>query len=280
MENFDQAEKSEKIISETVGETTQSIPTTSPEQKLQSHPFVQSLTAGSLVGLLSYWIAPVLFNLNTSGKADEIAALLIAVSVTILSTISNAKKLCKIDKEQIAERKFNVAKGAIGGGLAGGGLVKLLVAADLLATGGIISGSVLVGTSGALLYNRITKKKYCPHCGKRGKCTQRVCRFCLKLFFPESTKLDCIATPKLTWYALSSYLQTGYDLNYIASSLLLQEHVLEWTTFGANQSNVVLDCNKFKIWAQKNDDKIIDANDKVRQMSKQEIADYLDNNNL
>lgn len=278
MEPNDKNEIAKKIIKESFSNIK-----TTPDQPGNKPSIVQSAILGTVAGLFSYWIGPVLLNVDTRGHNDEIAALLLAISITLLSTISNARKLCDNEKERVSVRRFNILKGGVLGGVGGIGLGQLAAISAIAGLGPLAIGGVAVGAGGALVYNKLSKKKYCPHldCKAKGNCTQRVCRKCNRLFWPITTSFDCITTPNPDWYTLASHLQTGYGLSYIDSCLLLQEYSIHWIETGASTFNVSIDCQKFSDWAKQNKKIIIDFKGKaMKTMTYDERKFYLDRNNL
>jgi hypothetical protein len=264
----------------------QSIRTTPPEIPRKVDAITRTASVGLLAGLVDYVAGPAIFHTDRAGQNDEVSALLIIVGGMFLANIQNIRALCATEPENIAKSRWNLVTGGAGGAVTFAGLAKLVTVAALsgwTGVGALAAGGLIVGVGGSAVYNRISRKKYCPHidCGAKGNCKQRVCRRCLRLFWPKDQKLDCSATQFLDWYSVASYLQTSFMLSYMDAVKLLEKYFGEWFVEKTEGKSVVVDCSRFVSWIDKN--KPVIANYKgagKESMTKEQIREYLQREEL
>src|SRR5439155_4662912 len=106
-----------------------------------------------------------------------------------------------------------------------------------------------LGVGGTAVANRLRKRKHCPHkgCEAEGDCSQRVCRSCMRLFFPDERGIDCSRRVNLDWYAIASYLDEQ-KLSYVDAEVLVREHMKDWTLYTGTDKSVFIDCASFLGW--------------------------------
>jgi hypothetical protein len=235
---------------------------------------------GVLGGMANYLVLHSIPHALTSGNKDEISALLTMVAAAFIGSMHRSfAQLCFREKNA-RDREKNIYGGAGGGVLFGLGIVAALpvvgiATVPILIASGIVLGVGGIGAVSGAAFNRILKRKWCPHCGHKGKCDQIVCRNCKRIFYPVEISLDC-QKKYLSGAEVASILQ-GRGLSYLDVEILVQKHFSDWER--SNTSKIVLvDCKSFRSWLNDNEDKIIEnfIDSGLRNKSKWEIALNLD----
>lgn len=203
----------------------------------------------SLLILLSVSLAAVVGNeiaenvLGDIGYLDEIVALLFANTGGQLAYAS-MRRLCE-KKPRLTSGIWSVASGGVTLGL---GLAALTAAPLIsLLDGGIIALSILIPTGVKLIANSRGGRKTCPHpnCASSEDCDHRVCRSCLRIFYPAEPP-DCKTKFHLDWYGVASFLDLQ-KLNYIeAMNFVMKDWELPISKSG------LVDCESFVPWMRKN----------------------------
>ena len=233
-------------------------------------------TVGLLAGAVDYLAGPILFGVDRAGNKDETSAVFAIAAGALIASIKDIRQLCSDDPEKIQDNQLNAVK-AGAGGIFGGLTLTALTPQILLSLvdGGIVLGCTLaaVGFSAYRTYTK--KKKYCKHedCKTKGKCSQRVCRGCKRLFHPGETWLDC-KTLFVDWFAIASFFD-AQGLSYLDTEVLVEKHINDWK-IDRQGDKVVVDCESFLNWVKNNKQNINSfkgLGDK--QLGSQSIDSYL-----
>lgn len=237
---------------------------------------IRGSTFGLLSGGLGYLVPPEIFNIVRTGSADEIATTLAMVSGFLFGSLSSAESLCNESQEAIDTRKLDYAK-VIGGGAAHGGFWAALTKASLFSfvDCGIIAGSLAVALTYAYYRNRSIKPKYCKKCEKKGNCSQRICRFCGRIFFPKKVTLKCDSR-HLGWYEIASFFDQQ-EMNIIETMKLTSKYINEWGPITTTNGQIKVNCKKFFNWIDNNEDVLPHYMGKVKGIESDRYAiQYLD----
>lgn len=214
------------------------------------------LGAGAAGGGIVYCTLPELLSASRVGSADEIAAGLAAVATILFGSLTAVRHLCGEPPERQRQKTVNELSGAAGGAVAGGTFASLTAAALWsVLDGGILVASTVIGYVGAKAYNVATEVKHCPYpdCETKGQCSQRVCRRCLRIFYPEEGSLD--SKLLVNWLELASYLQKQ-GLNYYESQALVKDHFKNWQLVG--KTHQCFEGPSLKTWLEKNVSSVAD----------------------
>lgn len=241
------------------------------------------LATGAATGAaLGYWLLPDLAQVSRAGAVDEVTAVLTTAAGLLFGSLNKVGQLCGDELARKAEREWNLGKGAAGGFLAGAGLTQLNGAAFLMPLdGGITLAATALGAMGASWYNRARRKKYCPYCGRRQSCEHRVCRSCLRVFFPVEVSRDCDTRVYLDWPLVLSFLQLN-GLNYFQAEEFVIRHFDEWEINGGvgpkiTDRGLVVPCKAFWNWIDRHPSALLDYDDKqLPGLGSQEAAERLD----
>lgn len=180
------------------------------------------------IGTAFYVLVPEIAGTGYSGYSDEVGSALAGISGAVLATLRKVPALCASDWSARKEGKKNTMKGAAGGLTLGVGISQATASALMSPVDlGLIYLSTAVGMLFAHALNRVPALKECPFCAHLGRCSQRVCRSCYKLFYPSTELLDEHQTPIASWYRAASYLQS-LGLTYLDAECLAVSYGREW----------------------------------------------------
>jgi hypothetical protein len=230
------------------------------------------------VGGAFYFFLPELVGYGHTGSADEASALLAALSAAFFGSIRMVRTLCQGAKETTEETALNIAKGAVGGATLGLSIAAVTVAAlASVIDGGIILGTTLAGGAGAQIASKVRKVKRCPHCDEKGKCSQRICRHCYCIFYPDDKPVDCSQITALDWYQTASILQKQH-LTFLDAEVLASKHAQDWGLIQGSRVFLVR-CGDFMTWLREHVVEVAAARDSGAQQFRDDrdaIQCYLD----
>lgn len=261
-----------------------------PERPAQGSEMVTRSAVFAIgAGLLDYLASRQIGSLDRSGIRDEISVLLAAVAGAFIGRLRDARSLCATEPAKRTQAKFNVAAAGAGGAVGGASIAAIIPAATVTGLGFpivsalaaiVLGGAVLAGGATAI-YHILTKGKYCPHCGARGNCNQRVCRSCKRLFFPEAVEIDCSKNLFLDWYTIASYFD-AQKLSYLDAEALVKENLGKWKLYPDDEGHsVFIDCERFKEWVSENKSVIASFKGRgLKDLSNAQAEDYLDSKRL
>lgn len=210
---------------------------------------------GLTAAVVDYFFLTDILGANRSLHWDEVSAIFALVAGVLFGSIQRAPYLCHADVPKKV-RRWRIWGAGGAGGLAGGAAIAALipvlgVVAAPVAAVALVVGGVVVGVGGVTAYQHALRTKNCPHCGYEGKCNQRVCRQCHRLFYPEDVIIDCSNTLLLDWYTIASYLQKQ-GLNFFDAKLLVEENIHRWRHPWTRNKELRIDCESFMKWISSN----------------------------
>jgi hypothetical protein len=225
--------------------------------------------------------------LDRSGLDDEVSAFFAALAGGFLGNIKRFPTLCADFSEEKKLRRKEISQNVLTGFFGGSSVVALTPAplvsfVDL----SILLGFILIVPFVGLQSERIIKKKICPHsdCMKKGNCSQRVCRHCFRLFWPEDIAVDPSKIVALDWLSVASFLHMQ-GLSYLDSEKLVRENFYQWKLLpqkdDGNNESVKIACNNFQSWVFSNNAKLLSYKSSgLQDKSKEDAIKYLDQRDL
>jgi hypothetical protein len=240
-------------------------PAKRPEPDLVTRAAALALALGSA----NYLIVPEILEISRASSNDELSAFFTAAATAFFAAVRPVQALCEDTRGKGGEEALNIAAGA-GGGITLGAAIAALTPAALasLLDGGIMFATTALGMGGAALRTTLRRRKLCPHCPAKGKCSQRICRACHRIFYPSIVKLDCVETSVLNWYQIASHLQ-AQGLSYFDSERLVREHMPSWKSYASGNA-IVIDCESYRDWVATNKDKMLSYVNKGTQTESSE----------
>jgi hypothetical protein len=250
----------------------------------------RSTSLGIFAGLIDYLTQQAL-GIDKFGYKDDLSIILAIMAGMFLGSIRDARFLCQNDKQLKLSHQWNFLKALSAGGVGGGAFAAIQQIVDFISNLGltplesvialILTSSISTGGI-SLIYQQLSRQKKCTHieCSKKGKCHQRVCRSCKRLFYPSDISLDCNKNLFLDWFMIASYLD-GQKLNYLDAEVFVRDNFKRWKIFSSSSGDYLIDCNSFATWINNNKGKLasyIGSGSKNR--SETEIIEYLDSNGL
>lgn len=266
-----------------------------PIKPLQEKDFAAKSTIYSIAtGLLINWGIQKIPGYDTSSIFDEVTVLSAIISAFFFGKLRDIRMLCQTIENYQENLKNNRLSSGLGGAGVGLGTSGLLIGfktalglSDLLLTGGAITLTLLSAGAAIVAVNRINKKpkqKECPRChDKKGRCNQRVCRGCYKIFYPEKVTINCNDSQSylLDWKTIALYLDQ-HKLSYLDAEILVYENISDWKIkHSANDDTIYIYCDSFIDWVNYNKDKLFDYIGKGKEKyTCREASTYLDESGL